>query len=233
MNISWNTIQTWIAHFDILGFKNRINYDDQSLLLEILKSSIDDAIADLEKDINHFYDVIEYISYADTFIIYSKATETTGYPELVRASKNFINTCIYKRLPIRGAISHGELILGHDNKILMGKAFLESYEYGEDQNWIGLILTPSASMKLKSINLDPIRHGFINRDIPLRKFSIFDENVYAYRFINGSTNYTCPLLPILKEMLQKATGKEKVKYLNTIKFIDKHYTVHSTTSQCT
>ena len=80
------------------------------------------------------------ISYTDTFIIYSKATQTTGYPELVRASKNFINTCIYKRLPIRGAISHGELILGHDNKILMGKAFLESYEYGEDQNWIGLIL---------------------------------------------------------------------------------------------
>ena len=93
MNISWNTIETWIAHFDILGFKNRINYDDQSLLLEILKSSIDDAIANLEKDINHIHDIIEYISYADTFIIYSKATETTGYPELVRASKNFTWTC--------------------------------------------------------------------------------------------------------------------------------------------
>jgi len=47
MNISWNTIQTWIAHFDILGFKNRINNDDKSLLLEILKSSIDASIADL------------------------------------------------------------------------------------------------------------------------------------------------------------------------------------------
>ena len=227
MDISWDTIETWIAHFDILGFKSRINYDDQSLLLEIFKSSIDEAITKLEKDVNHFHDVIEYISYADTFIIYSKSTETTGYPELVRASKNFINTCIYKRLPIRGAISHGELILGHDNKILMGKAFLESYEYGEDQNWIGLLLSPSASMKLKSINLDPIRHGFINHDIPLRRFSIFDKNVYAYRFINGSTNYTCPLLPVLNEMLQKAPDKEKVKYMNTIRFIEKYYTVHS------
>ena len=47
MNISWNTIQTWIAQFDILGFKNRINNDDKSLLLEILKSSIDASIADL------------------------------------------------------------------------------------------------------------------------------------------------------------------------------------------
>ena len=150
-----------------------------------------------------------------------KGNSNNWLPGVSPCIEEFYNTCIYKRLPIRGAISHGELIFGHDNKILMGKAFLESYEYGEDQNWIGLILTPSASMKLKSINLDPLRHGFINRDIPLRKFSIFDENVYAYRFIK------------LKEMLQKASGKEKVKYLNTIKFIDKHYIVHSTTSQCT
>jgi hypothetical protein len=52
MNTSWKTINTWIAHFDILGFKNRINNDDQSILLEILKSSIDDSIVKLENEIN-------------------------------------------------------------------------------------------------------------------------------------------------------------------------------------
>jgi hypothetical protein len=226
MDTSWNSSKTWVAYFDILGYKDLIEYDDQSLPLEILKSSIDDAIKKLKNDIKVFKNIIDYTSYADTFIIYSKAVEKSGYPALVRTSKNFLNTCVSKRLPIRGAISYGELVLGHDSKI-MGKAFLESHEYGEDQNWIGLLLTPSASSQLKFMGLDPIRHGFINCDIPLRKYPIFDENVYAYRFINGSTNFECPLLPFLNEMLQKAQLKEKVKYINTIRFIGKYYTVHS------
>lgn len=225
---SWSSIKTWVAHFDILGFKHRINYEDQSLLLEILKSSIDEVIEKLKEDISHFEDVIDYTSYADTFIIYSKAMEKNGYPALVRTSKNFLNTCVCKRLPVRGAISYGELILGHNGKVIMGKAFLESYQYGEDQNWVGLLLTPSASSQLKSMKLDPIRHGFINRDIPLRKYSIFDENVYGYRFIdNGSVNFKCPLLPILYEMLQKTPSEEKVKYINTIRFIEKYYNMDS------
>jgi hypothetical protein len=227
MDTSWKNVETWVAHFDILGFKSRINYDDQSLLLELLKSSIDEVIEGLKEDIRYFEDSINYTSYADTFIIYSKAAGNSGYPELDLTSKKFLSTCVYKLLPIRGAISYGELILGHNNKVIMGKAFLESYQYGEDQNWIGLLLTPSASSKLKSMGVDPIRNGFINRDIPLRKYSIFDEDVYAYRFINGSTNFECPLLPSLNEMLQEAPGKEKVKYINTIRFIEKYYTVHS------
>ena len=179
MDTSWNSIKTWVAHFDILGFKHRINYDDQTLLLEILKSSIDEVIEQMEEKNQDFENVISYTSYADTFIIYSKTLETSGGIVLVESSKDFLKTCILKRIPVRGAISYGELILGHNNRIIMGKAFLESYEYGEDQNWIGLLLTPSASFQLRSVGLDPTRNGFVNCDIPLRKYSIFDENVYA------------------------------------------------------
>jgi|WetSurSiteA1Bulk_404760.scaffolds.fasta_scaffold67777_1 hypothetical protein len=226
MNTKWNAFQTWVGHFDILGFKGRINNQDQSLLLEILKSSIDEVINHLEKTIKGFEDVISYTAYADTFIIYSKKSEASGYLEIDTTSKSFLNTCVMKRLPVRGAISFGELILGHNNRTIMGKAFLESYEYGEDQNWIGLILTPTAASQLKSMGADPINNGFINRDIPLRRYSIFDEDVYAYRFINGSTSFQCPLLPILNEMLQKAPNREKVKYMNTIRFIERYYSVH-------
>jgi hypothetical protein len=226
MNTTWTSYRTWVGHFDILGFKDRINNPDQTLLLEILKSSIDEVINDLQGDIQGFEDVINYTAYADTFIIYSRESEGSGYPQVDMTSKSFLNTCVLNRLPVRGAISYGELILGHNNRTIMGKAFLESHEYGEDQNWVGLILTPSASSQLKSMGTDPINNGFINRDIPLRKFSIFDEDVYAYRFINGgSTNFQYQLLPILNEMLQRAPNTEKVKYMNTIRFIERHYPV--------
>jgi len=224
----WETNQGWIAHFDILGFKSMIEYEDQSLAIERLKGQLDYVIVKLKSDIEPKVKQIDFQFYADTFIIYSKSKKIHDYALLIRACKNFINNCIKKRLPVRGAISYGEIIFGHNRKIIIGSAFLESYVYGEDQNWIGLILTPSASSRVIEENSSPARHGFINRDIPMRKFSIFEDKIYAYRFINnGSTNYECPLLPILNEMLQKAPQREKVKYVNTIKFIEKHYTVHT------
>jgi len=227
MDHQWETFQAWVAHFDILGFKSMIEHEDQSLALKILKSKLDEVIVKLKSEIESKDECVDFQFYADTFIFYSKSEKINDYPLLVRACKNFINECIYRRLPVRGAISYGELIFGHNRKIIIGSAFLESYVYGEDQNWIGLILTPSASSQLIDHNLLPIRHGFINRDIPMRKFSIFEDKIYAYRFINGSTNYKCPLLPYLNEMLQQASQREKVKFINTIKFIEKHYTVHS------
>jgi hypothetical protein len=215
----WETNQAWIAHFDILGFKSMIEHEDQSLALELLKSKLDDVIVKLKREIESKAEHIDFQFYADTFIIYSKSENIHDYSLLIRACKNFTNNCIYKRLPVRGAISYGEMIFGHNRKIIIGSAFLESYVYGEDQNWIGLILTPSASSRVIEDNSSPARHGFINRDIPMRKFSIFEDKIYAYTFIkgmNGSTNLKCPLLPILNEMLQKAPQREKVKFVNTI-----------------
>jgi hypothetical protein len=227
MEQEWETTQSWIAYFDILGFKSMIEYENESIALQVLKSKIDEVINKLEEDIDSKDERVDFQFYADTFIIYSKSEKINDYPLLVRVSKNFINNCIYEKLPVRGAISYGELIFGHRRKIILGKAFLESYVYGEDQNWIGLILTPSASCQLLQHDLIPTRHGFINKDIPMRRFSIFEDKIYAYRFINGSTNFNCSLLPHLNEMLQKAPQREKVKFLNTIKFIEKHYPIHN------
>jgi hypothetical protein len=104
----------------------------------------------------------------------------------------------------------------------MGKAFLESYEYGEDQNWLGLLLTSSATRKVSEYSLNPLHHSYINRDIPLRRHSIFNSDVFAYTFSEGIANFPCPLLGDLDEMLKTAPAAEKVKYENTIEFIKKY-----------
>jgi hypothetical protein len=227
MDNNWKSYNTWIAHFDVIGFKYKIDNEDRSLYLDVLKDSIDEVLQKLQKQTTHFESLVNYTFYADTFIIYATSPDDSGYPEFINISKDFIRNCILKRLPVRGAVSYGNLIIGHNSKIIMGKAFLEAYEYCEDQNWIGLILAPSASKRLTSLNLIPLNLGFINQDIPMRKFSIFDEEVYAYQFINGSNRHECYLLPMLKEMQQRAPKQDKVKFTNTIKFIERHYKIHN------
>ncbi|MDO9082713.1 MAG: hypothetical protein Q7U56_05475 [Humidesulfovibrio sp.] len=202
-----------------------MNDDDDSLPIAILKRTINKIIEKLHKGIQNFSDTIEYTHYADTFLIYSKTEDSSGYPALVRAAKNLITSCIDNRLPARGAIAYGEVSFGHGDRIIIGKAALESYTYCEDQDWIGLLLTPTASQQLKSIGLEPVRHGFINKDIPLRK--LCREGVYAYKFINGSTSYRCPQLQALHEMRNRAPEDVKHKYQNTIHFIERYYTMYN------
>ena len=221
----WEKRNAWIAHFDILGFKNFLENDGGSLPIAVLQSQIDDLIKNLKQSVATSDESIDYFVFSDTFILFSKSDQVNGYPSLLSASKSLIRKSISMGLPIRGAISYGDCVFGHQNKILMGKAFLESHDYGEDQNWLGLILTPSATQNLLSHELYPLRHGFINKDIPLRKLSDNLEFVYAYTFINGSTNFECTLLSKLEELKCFAPDSVKIKYTNTINFIKKHYVV--------
>lgn len=202
-----------------------VDHDNKTLHLEILKKSIDAVIALLHKEETQSSDTIGFIIYADTFLIYSKTEDSSGYPALVRAAKKLICTCIIKRLPVRGAISYGEVVFGHDERIVIGKAALEAYTYCEDQKWIGLILTPTASKQLRGIGREPVKNGFINQDVPLKTEQLQSDDVYAYRFIDGKSYNKCPLLPLLREMHHKAPEDKKDRYLETINFIEKYYTV--------
>lgn len=225
MKLQWEKNRSWIAHFDILGFKSMIEFANRPIPLEIVKSKIDEIINYLKSNIESEYPDIDFQHFADTFIIYSRSERVNDYLHLALMCKRFIAQCIKIRLPVRGAISYGEIIFGHNRKIIMGSAFLESYVYGEDQDWIGLILSPSASTVLIDNNIQPIRDGFTNCDIPMRKLS--DDKVYAYNFFNHRSNNKCPFIPFLDEMLQQAPEKEKPKYLNTINFIKNNYPVQT------
>ena len=48
----------------------------------------------------------------------------------------------------------------HSRKIIIGSAFLESHKFCEDQDGLGLIITPSAAKELISNGLEPLLPGF-------------------------------------------------------------------------
>ena len=105
--------------------------------------------------------------------------------------------------------------------MMIGPSAIEARKYCEDQNWIGLLLTPSATGELRRLRLEPLHHDFVSDDIPLRKMSA--DNVLAYRFQNGMSSYESPLLSSLQEMKRFAPDKDKEKYDRTMAFIKKHY----------
>src|SRR5450759_1695546 len=145
---TWNQGDRWIAVFDILGFKNLIREADQKNSHELLKDKLNELIQTLNSDpVTHGH--LDYRIFSDTFVVLAPDLEPNSYPWFLRACKNLIDKSIYIELPLRGAISVGSIFIAMNHPVLLGSSFVEAYEYCEDQNWIGLLLTPSATSALR------------------------------------------------------------------------------------
>jgi hypothetical protein len=232
----WNKSDCWIAVFDILGFSNLIATNKDDMQAFYIRVDYEETIRHLKDSCESYKSgSLQYCWFSDTFLMYTSDDSAESYIVIQYASKYFIEKCIYSRVPIRGAISFGVLYHTEDNRSFIGTAFLEAFEYAEDQDWIGLLITPSAVKKAESLGMYPTRHDFVqSNEIPLRKCN--RQNVLAYRFQNGAANFPSPLIPILCDMKGVSKDIYRRKYENTEKFIQRNYryvdTSPTTLRQC-
>jgi hypothetical protein len=220
MMVEWSQKKAWVAVFDILGFKNRIRLADQEFQRALLTGQLDDLFEALEPEFIQ-NGQLEYVIFSDTIVIFAPDSEMRSYGWFLLQCTKLIERSIDIRLPLRGAISVGTAFLSTSPPIILGPCFLEAHEYCAAQNWIGLLLTPTANLVIRQAGFNPLNHDFVADQIPLRGIS--SENVLAYRFQNGMSNCSSPLIPLLQEMKHFAPEKDKIKYDRTMSFIEKHY----------
>lgn len=200
-----------------------MNVDGASFKAQLVQADYDQTLEHLEQSAESYSpDDLSYFWLSDTFVIFTNDDQGKSYSLIQRAAKYFMEKCLYSSIPIRGAISVGSLATSDDNRSVMGKAFIDAFVTGEDQDWLGLLLTTQAISMARSLDLEPARHDFVaSHDIPMRKCAVSD--VMAYRFQNGSANFSSPLISILESMKQRAGSEHEHKYQRTIDFIKAHY----------
>jgi len=217
----------WFAHIDLLGFTHHVENDK----LDTVLSTYESALANLDDSTNLFKGRgIHHSWFSDTFIIYSSDDSAEQFKLVETLSHRFLNGHIYKQILARGAIACHNFYSQKEKNIFIGQALIESHEYGEDQNWIGLILTPSATENLKDVEPSVLNSY---QDIPknvLRKKQ--PNGVKAYTFKHGYNNGEMHgLRECLETMRDKLPFDEKFdsvrqKYDRTICFINKQIKIH-------
>lgn len=219
--VDWCRKEAWIGVFDILGFKALIMEADREFPRALLTSKLDDLFEILESDAAKLGKLTQLV-FSDTIVIFAPDLNPESYPWFLSQAEHLITRAIEVRLPLRGAISVGTSFLSSTPPIIIGPSFTDAYEYCEDQNWIGLLLTPSVTKALSEANLNPLHHDFVRDKIPL-KSKCPAEDVLAYRFQNGMSSYDSHLIKPLQEMKKQAPDYAKIKYEHTINFIERHY----------
>lgn len=223
--IIWEKKTAWVGVFDILGFKNIIRQADRDFDRLQLTSKLADLL-DVLNDDSFYADKFEFLIISDTIVIFATDNGFGNYGWFLLLCEKLITKSISVRLPLRGAISAGTAFISKSPLMVIGPSFVEAYEYCESQNWIGLLLSPSATLAVRDGGLEPLHHDFVKDKIPLKDPSLENDNLLAYRFHNGSSNYESPLLDLLNEMKHFASEDVQAKYSNTLDFIKKHYRYH-------
>lgn len=216
--ISWRKRSSWVAVFDVLGFSNMMSEAEKDFPRALLTSKLDELIQSLDSEEKR-HGKLEHLMFSDTLVLFGPTFKS--YAWFLLQCKNLIKDSIRLRLPLRGAISYGTTFSASRQRMVIGQPFLDAYRYCEDQNWVGLLLTPLAVKTVRDNGLEPLRHDFVEGPIPLRAQP--SDGALAYRFQNGQSSFDNPLIPWLEEMQQFAPENAKGKFTLTIDHIRRHH----------
>ncbi len=209
----------WVCYLDLLGFTELVKKKDWFSVA----SCYDKAIENCTRDFG-FLPEVEKTWFSDTFLFYSVDSTGSSFAAIEATTRWFIYWLIYWGIPVRGAMSCGDFYADKANNIFFGPALIEAYQYGDNQDWIGFVLSPSAVKQMATIGLPANKRlTYAYWKIPYKKTNVLLQKTLPAYIIgdHAKTNGRNLCLEKLQEMKGKLTDSRLVrKYEKTIRFIE-------------
>jgi hypothetical protein len=189
MIVQQNTItgNRTVAFLDILGFGEMVNetpINELSKKYEYLIDTLEHLIRPLFATNDHptlFPDhpthspwCIKNI-FSDSIILISLDESLMSCLKLLIYSWRLTQVCLSARMPVRGAITFGEIYINQNKNITLGKALTRAYKLEKKQQWIGVSLDENMENLLPEL-FHQIRDIPILSDIFLRYEVPFKED---------------------------------------------------------
>jgi hypothetical protein len=210
----------WVSYLDLLGFTDLIRSKDWVYIFSYYTRAIESCRAE------RGFGPVEKSWFSDTFLLYSHGDSAQSFGAIEATTRWFVYFLITAGIPVRGAMSCADFYADKQNNVFFGKALVEAYHYGENQDWIGFVLTPSCVEQMAMIGLPANqRLNYAYWKIPYKKaYENLPEVLPACILggsitINGKRRNAC--LDKLRETKERLKGNgNEVKYENTIQFIE-------------
>ena len=154
----------WLGYFDLLGTSELIR---SGKTFEVL-TAYQDACEQLARWSTRHASVY-HAWFSDTFIMYSDNDSLEAFSSIEMVCRWFVFALLRRRIPVRGAISCGQFYADRAKNLYVGAALLDAYEWGENQNWIGFILSPSTEKKFQGLDLPvEVRKDYVKYAVPFK-----------------------------------------------------------------
>lgn len=214
----------WVAYFDLLGTKELIKSGKTLKVFSAYQTASEKLDAWKQR-----HPQVSQCWFSDTFLLFTEDGTAESFAAIEMVSRWFIFSLLRAKIPVRGSLAIGDFYADSENGVYLVEALVEAHDWGENQDWLGYLLTPSATSALEELGL-PVqeRLNYRKYEVPLKKPHPQSEKVAAcvvgnWILLSGIRN---PLIDKLLEM-QKQQIDDRIiqKYHRTILFLEKYQAI--------
>lgn len=212
----------WVALFDLLGTTQLIATGRESDVIRAYSVAMEriTARADEPSELGALW-------FSDTFVIASKDSSPSAFAAIDSAARGFMIELLINRIPARGAIAVGRVYLDTHRVVAFGPALLEALRYGDNQDWIGLIMCPSAAAGVRTMGLSFPRLNWVEFQVPWSPerrppdapFQLPAYLLGASGSVNGHNVCRDAMVAMSSPL---APSRQRDKYQRSIQFLDDH-----------
>lgn len=231
---------SFVAFFDILGFKNLVEKNSHSDLMEIYQETLYDNLNLTDRMFEPIYNMItpeieknsldiKTFVISDSIILIQNDTSKRGFLNLIAKSQVLLSSSLADGIPLRGAISYGPITVIQNSRgtSIVGRGLTKAYTLESIQQWSGRIIDKECFGLFPGENSDTfIKTLLSNRrnpliikyNIPLKegKFvSGYGFNWPQYALLKDESQIISAFTKYKKEILSQ---KEQLMIDNTVKY---------------
>jgi|ERR1019366_2296293 hypothetical protein len=191
-----------VAFLDILGFRQMVESLSTEQLGSTFTSVVGQILPSMNRSRNHeFPKELTFFpqhspgkswclnhTFSDSIILISHDNSENSSLALLLYALRTMQTLIAFRLPVRGAVTYGEMYVDTANALFLGKALTQAYELEQRQNWIGVAIDESVpgafpALLLSEIPLPGLRSSlFPKYDVPMKSGPIRSMHTLNWRW---------------------------------------------------
>jgi hypothetical protein len=180
----------YIALCDILGFKDLImnnSFEHSSKIIQNFIKIIDYSAKLRQRYTNEVNTVVNYNLFSDTIALWSNDDLLNSFVHLMRVTKTLFNLSMELGLPLRGAISSGNLNnytyqyeSDKSNIInaIFGTSLIKAYYLERDQKWSGCVIDPELEKQENELRMylqaKWMGKFFVRYNVPIEKKRIIN-----------------------------------------------------------
>ena len=206
-----------VTFLDVLGWKGIWQQNDTAIeaLYSLIKSTVVEAaiISQEYENIKEFRgksEITKVLSISDTIAFFTSGPSDKAVEIQAKVCSLLLPYALEQELPLRGAISYGEYTI-KDN-IMLGYAVDEAASWHEFTDWIGVVLSPSAQMKVN--------------DKAIQKITSYEKIPYKRneKNLNLCVDWKFSDRDRLDQVISRKgphTPEIAPKYLNTLAFLNR------------
>ncbi|HVS89355.1 MAG TPA: hypothetical protein VHF01_14190 [Candidatus Acidoferrum sp.] len=137
--------ERYVALLDVLGFSALVDGDFTGEKIRRYLDCLQGA--SLERN-------VDYVVFSDSIVLSAKGDSPEPLVAVAGTCSRLLVDMLNERIPLRGAIAFGGFVRKFfgESVFVAGPAVIEAYRFEQQQNWIGVMLAPSAVAQVPDLS---------------------------------------------------------------------------------